>query len=153
MSGLFKNTGFAGSAAAEGIRLAVAGPGDTLERGPLPHSARSVGSVVEFPKRPDLNVLSETIPLFYIARNKYGFWIVRGAEGGRGGVFLSRRFAVRFARQQSAPVGCAMMFLSDALELDVENEGSRLVEPITALIETVTRRAPKLATFIALATA
>ena len=110
-------------------------------------------TVVNFPRRPDLSVLSETIPLFYIAQNKHGFWVAREAEGRCGGVFLLRRSAVRFARQQSGSAGCAMMFLNEELELDIENEGDRLVEPIAALIDVATRRAPKFATFVAMAIA
>ncbi len=46
-----------------------------------------------------------------------------------------------------------MMFLNEELELDIENEGDRLVEPIAALIDVTTRRAPKFATFVAMAIA
>jgi hypothetical protein len=44
---------------------------------------------VNFLRRPDLSVLSEAIPLFYIAQNKLGFWVAREAEGRGGGVFFS----------------------------------------------------------------
>ncbi len=151
MSGLFKNFGFASSTGAEAIKLAVA-----PSSGSSPAS-RGQGSgwstVINFPRRPDLNILSETIPLFYIAQNKHGFWVAREAEGRCGGVFLLRRSAVRFARQQSGSAGCAMMFLNEELELDIENEGDRLVEPIAALIGVATRRTPKFATFVAMAIA
>ncbi len=112
---------------------------------------RSVGGTAELPKRPDLTVLSETIPLFYIARNNRGFWVARDAEGGCGGIFVLRRSAVRFARNKTAPAGCAMMFLNSALELDIENQGSRLVEPLGKAIDIVWRRAPTLAAFVAMA--
>ena len=110
-------------------------------------------TVINFPKRPDLTVLSQTIPLFYIARNKHGFWVAREAEGQRGGIFLLRRSALRFARDSSAPAGCAMMFLNEALELDLENEGSRHVEILAAGIDVITRRAPQFAAFVAMAIA
>ena len=106
---------------------------------------------VKFPKRPDLTVLSETIPLFYIGQNRHGFWMAREAEGRCGGVFLLRRSAVRFARKQSAPAGCAMMFLNERFELDLENRGSRLVEPIAAAMDMAARRAPAVAAFVAMA--
>ncbi len=150
MSGLFKNIGFAGSTAPQGARLAAANSApNSRSRG---HSGDR-GTVVNFPRRPDLSVLNETIPLFYIAQNRHGFSVAREAEGRCGGVFLLRRSAARFARHQSAPAGCAMMFLDEELELDIENEGSRLVEPIAALIDVVKRRAPKFATFVAMAIA
>jgi hypothetical protein len=149
MSGLFKNFGFASSTAPEGVRLAVASSAqDSMSRG---RASGGLSTVVNFPKRPDLTVLSETIPLFYIAQNTHGFWVAREAEGRCGGEFLLRRSAVRFARHKSAPAGCAMMFLNEALELDIENEGSRLVGPLAAAIDIVTRRAPTFAAFVAMA--
>jgi hypothetical protein len=150
MSGLFKNFGFASSTASEGVRLAVA---NSAPLGARDHDSPARSTVVVFPKRPDINVLSQAIPLFYIAKNKHGFWVAREAEGRSGGTFLLRRSAVRFARHRSAPAGCAMMFLNEELDLGIENEGGRLVEAITALIEVVQRRAPKLAGFIAMAIA
>ncbi len=151
MNSLFKNFGFANSTGSEGIRLAVAhSRSSPASRG---HASGVSGTVVNFPRRPDLSVLSETIPLFYIARNKHGFWVAREAEGRCGGVFLLRRSAVRFARQQSGSAGCAMMFLNEQLELDIDNEGDRLVEPIAAVIDVATRRTPKFATFVAMAIA
>jgi hypothetical protein len=151
MNSLFKNFGFASSTGSEGIRLAAAHSGSrTVSRG----KASGVPStVVNFPRRPDLSVLSETIPLFYIAQNKLGFWVAREAEGRCGGVFLLRRSAVRFVRRQSGSAGCAMMFLNQELELDIENEEDRLVEPIAALIDVATRRTPKFAIFVAMAIA
>lgn len=151
MSGLFKNFGFASSTAPQGVRLAVANSApNSLSRGQSPAGR---GTVVNFPKRPDLTVLSETIPLFYIARNKHGFWVAREAGGRCGGVFLLRRSAVRFARHTSASAGCAMMFLNELLELDLDNEGSRLLVPLAAAIDIATRRTPRLASFVAMAIA
>lgn len=151
MNGMFKNLGFATSTASEGVKLAIANSAPNSRSRSQNSDGRS--TLVNFPKRPDFSVLSETIPLFYIAQNKHGFWVAREADGRCGGEFLFRRSAVRFARCQSAPAGCAMMFLNEALELDVDNEGSRLVGPVAALIDVMTRRTPKLATFFALAIA
>ena len=141
MNSFFKNFGFASSTGSEGIRLAVAHSGSNPASRGQGSGGRS--TVINFPRRPDLSVLSETIPLFYIAQNKYGFWVAREAEGRYGGAFLFRRSAVRFVRRQSGSAGCAMMFLNEELELDIENEGDRLVEPIAALIDVTTRRAPR----------
>lgn len=150
MNGLFKNCGFAGSAASEGLKLAVTSSANAMSRR---ESLAGRSTVINFPKRPDLSVLSQTIPLFYIARNKHGFWVARDAEGQHGGIFLLRRSALRFARDSSAPAGCAMMFLNEALELDLENEGSRNVEIVAAGIDVITRRAPQFAAFVAMAIA
>jgi hypothetical protein len=150
MSGLFKNMDFSSSTAPNGVRLAVANSAPNVPSGGQGSGGRS--TVINFPRRPHLSILSETIPLFYIGQNRHGFWVAREAEGRCGGKFLFRRSAVRFARQ-SAPAGCAMMFLKEELELDIGNEGSRLVEPIAALIDAAARRAPRLATFVALTVA
>lgn len=149
MGSLFNNLDFSRSAAPDVSRLATANSGENFNS--RRRASGSVGSVVKFPKRPDLTVLSETIPLFYIAQNSHGFWVARDAEGRCGGVFVLRRSAVRFARSKSAPAGCALMFLNDALDLDIANEGSRLVEPLSKAIDIARRRAPILADFVALA--
>lgn len=111
------------------------------------------GTMATLPKRPDLSVLSASIPLFYIGRNRLGFWVARESEGRSGGLFLTQRSAVRFARSQSVPVGCATMFLSETFELDIDNQGSRLIGPLTDCMDLVARRAPLLASYIGLAVA
>ena len=71
-------------------------------------------------------MLSETIPFFFIGRNHRRLWIVREAEGRTGGIFFSKKSALRFAAQASAPIGCATMLLGERIELDVENRGNPL---------------------------
>jgi len=151
MSALSKHFEFMSSTAAEGLGLVVA------------HSAQNATSLrqvenepnmlAKFPKRPDLTALSETIPLFYIGQNNRGFWVAREADGRCGGIFLLRRSAARFAQQKSAPAGCAMMFLDEPRELDVVNEGNRIVEPLIAVIDLARRRAPTITAFVAMAIA
>jgi hypothetical protein len=105
--------------------------------------------VVKFPRRPDPRVLSTSIPLFFVGRNKYGFWVVRAAEGRAGGIFLLKRSALRFAARNSAPAGCATMFLSERFELDVENQGGVLAAGLDAMIRIITAPAPPPAPVIA----
>jgi hypothetical protein len=99
-------------------------------------------AIVKFPPRPDQRVLSASIPLFFIGRNKYGFWVVRAAEGQAGGIFLLKRSALRFAAKNSAPAGCATMFLSERFELDVENQGGVLAAGLDAMIRIIAAPAP-----------
>jgi hypothetical protein len=110
-------------------------------------------SVVKFPSRPDLTFLSETIPLFYIGRNGDGFWVAREAEGRAGGVFFFKASAIRFARNKSAPAGCALMFVDAPLELDRDNDGSQIAEIFIAAIGIARRRAPTLVWFVEMAIA
>lgn len=103
-----------------------------------------VAAIVNFPPRPDPRVLSASIPLFFIGRNKYGFWVARAAEGRVGGIFLMKRSALRFATKNSAPAGCATMFLSERFELDVENQGGVLAAGLDAMIRMIAASAPPL---------
>jgi hypothetical protein len=148
MSGLPKHFEFMSSTAAEGFGLVVANSAQNATS--LRQAENEPNKLVKFPKRPDLTALSETIPLFYIGQNNRGFWVAREADGRCGGVFLLRRSAVRFAQQKSAPAGCATMFLDEPRELDVVNEGNRIVEPLTAVIDLARRRAPTFTAFVAM---
>jgi hypothetical protein len=98
--------------------------------------------LVKFPKRPESHILSETISLFFIARNRVGLWIAREAEGCTGGVFLFKKSALGFAKKNSGTSGSATMFLAECLELDVENRGNRLIAWIGALLNLLTRYVP-----------
>jgi hypothetical protein len=111
------------------------------------------GSVVKFPSRSELAFLNETIPLFYIGQNRDGFWVVRDADGGSGGVFFFKASAVRFARTKSAPAGCALMFLNAPFEFDRNNEDSQVVAILTAAIGVARRRVPTLVCFVEMALA
>ena len=128
------------------MRLAYVGQGQGAAA-PRRTQAASA-TVTQLPRRPDATALSEAIPLFYIGRNKSGLWVVREAAGGSGGLFLFKQSAARFARRQSEPAGCAMMFLAEPFELDVENHGSRVAGFLCAASEVVARRAPLLGSFV-----
>ena len=78
-------------------------------------------TVQNFPRRPDASVINESIPLFYIGQNRKGRWVVRESEGRSGGLFLFKQWAVRFARRQSEPFGCAIMFLAEPVELEIDS--------------------------------
>jgi hypothetical protein len=97
----------------------------------------------KFPRRPDSGVLSESIPLFFIARNRAGLWVAREAEGRAGGIFLFRRSALRFAKRSSGPRGCAIMFFAEHLELDLENRGNQLIGWIGAVLNFLARYIPE----------
>lgn len=108
-----------------GICLVVKGRQPNFDRRRPPLA--SAGTAAKFPRRPDSGILSESIPLFFIGRNKRGLWIVREAEGRTGGIYLFKRSALGFAKKNSAPTGCATMFLAERFELDVENQGNPVV--------------------------
>lgn len=82
----------------------------------------------------DPGVVSKTIPAFFIGRNTEGFWVARDAGGRIGGIFLFENSALWFARRHSLPNGCATIFPSDRIELDLENSGNPLVKPLGRLM-------------------
>ena len=108
-----------------------------------PKPTAPVGMTAKFPHRPDSGVLSESIPLFFIARNRAGLWVTREAQGRTGGIFLFKRSALRFAERSSGPRGCATMFLAEHFELDVENRGNQLIGWIGAVLNVVNRYIPE----------
>ena len=103
----------------------------------------AAGASVTLPDRPDASVLNETIPLFFIGRNRNGLWVVRESAGRTGGIFLFQgKSAMRFAGQHSLPGGCATMVIHRSFELDVENKGNRLVAWLDAALGILTRIIP-----------
>ena len=103
---------------------------------------RAAGRVPKFPRRPQSDVLSDSITLFFIGRNRVGLWIAREAEGRTGGIFLFKKSALRFAQQNSGGSGCATMFLAERLELDVENRGNQLIGWIGRVLSLVAQFVP-----------
>jgi hypothetical protein len=104
-----------------------------------PRWSFAASTTTRLPRRPDSSALSEAIPLFYIGRNKSGLWVAREAAGGSGGLFLFKQSAARFARRQSESAGCAMMFLAEPFDLDVENQGGRVAGLLAAAYKIVAR--------------
>jgi len=72
-------------------------------------------------------IINETIPAFFIGRNKEGFWVARDVNGRIGGIFLLENSALSFAKRNSEPAGCATIFPSEGFELDLENSGNPFV--------------------------
>jgi hypothetical protein len=75
----------------------------------------------------DPGIVNETIPAFFIGRNKEGFWVARDVNGRIGGIFLLEHSAVSFAKRNSQPAGCATIYPSEGFELDLENSGNPFV--------------------------
>ncbi|MGA8496374.1 MAG: hypothetical protein WB764_12910 [Xanthobacteraceae bacterium] len=118
------------------MHLAYAGRGQGAA---TPRRPLAAPTTTQLPRRPDASVFSEAIPLFYIGRNKSGLWAAREAAGGSGGLFLLKQSAARFARRQSEPAGCAMMFLAEPFDLDVENRGGRVAGLLAAAAKIAVR--------------
>jgi hypothetical protein len=121
-----------------GICLVVKGPRQRVDR--RKSSRAAANRPAEFPRRPNSQAFSESIPLFFIARNENGLWVAREAEGRTGGMFLFKRSAVRFAQSKSASGGCATMFPAERIELDVANDGGTCAAWVDALLRMAARR-------------
>jgi hypothetical protein len=102
-------------------------------------------AATRLPRRPNPSILSEAIPLFFIGRNKDGFWVARDADGSVGGIFLLKRSALQFANRKTQPWGCATMFVEERFELDIENKGNPFVTRLGAAKRLVSRLAQRLA--------
>jgi hypothetical protein len=97
----------------------------------------------------DPGVVSEGIPAFFIGRNKEGFWVARDVNGQIGGIFLLEASAVSFARKNSQPAGCATIFPSGTIELDLDNNGNPLVTQLGPLMRLAARFRRRAAAWIA----
>jgi hypothetical protein len=82
----------------------------------------------------DPEIVSASIPAFFIGRNKAGLWVAREANGRVGGLFLFKSSAIDFAHRQSRPVRCALVFPTETFELDIENHGNPLIVLVARLL-------------------
>ena len=55
---------------------------------------------------------------FLLGQNARGLWIIRESAGGKGGVFVSREAALRFARLESRGGDHSVVQVSAGLEFD-----------------------------------
>jgi hypothetical protein len=80
----------------------------------------------------DPDILSESIAAFFIGRNADGLWVSRERYGRIGGIFLLKSSAVSFAHRHAGAAACATIFPTEGFELDIENNGNRLVGMVGA---------------------
>lgn len=96
-----------------------------LSPGPRVSSA-SEQAVMSF-QRPGPEVVSRAIPVVFIGHNRDGVWVARDADGKFGGLFWRKGAALRFAKANAGPAGCAAVFPQARFELDIENGGNRFL--------------------------
>ncbi len=95
-------------------------------------------------QRPGPEVLSATIPVVFVGRNRRGLWVARDGDGRFGGLFWHRDSAMRFAKRNAAPGGCAVVFPQARFELDLENRGNPVIAHLGHLWRLLARRAHRL---------
>lgn len=64
-------------------------------------------------------------PTFYIGRDSRGRWIAQDADHLRGGLFVSRAAAMKFARDEAGDRPQAIVSLDHIIELDFGPRPSR----------------------------
>jgi hypothetical protein len=72
-----------------------------------------------FLARPDCTILDDSIPLYFVGRNRAGLWVVCEHEGRARGIFPDEASAMRFARTQTGVCGCAVMLIPEGLDADL----------------------------------
>jgi len=58
-------------------------------------------------------------PLFLIGQDSRGNWVARDQSGARGGLFVDRADALKFARAENGNRPQAVVMVSGTLELDI----------------------------------
>jgi hypothetical protein len=96
----------------------------------------------------DHNIISESIPAFFIGRNMEGFWVARDVNGQIGGIFLLETSALSFAKRNSRSAACATIYPYGTIELDLENEGNPLVAQLGSLARLSPRVRQRMAVFV-----
>lgn len=118
---------------------------DLVSAPPLAPVAPAPSEAADAPfQRPGPDVLSETIPVVFIGRNRYGLWVARDAEARFGGLFWRERAALDFARANAAPRPCAIVFPQGRFELDMPNEGNALLTPLADAARQLTHESHRL---------
>jgi hypothetical protein len=125
-------------------------PAEVIRKSEHPGSASADASAtVTAQFRPlDPGIVNGTIPAFFIGRNMEGFWVARDAKGRIGGIFLLKDSAVSFAKRNSHAAGCATIFSSETIELDLDNNGNPLVAQLGWLKRLAKRCRQRMVAFI-----
>lgn len=64
------------------------------------------------------------VALLLVGRNSHGNWVVRDPSGLRGGLFVDRVQAMKYAKSENGYRPSAVVVVSDVLELDLRHHGS-----------------------------
>jgi hypothetical protein len=110
---------------------------DSFERARIPAVSAIEANARFQPLDPD--IVAESIPAFFIGRNKAGFWVARESHGRIGGLFLFKSSARDFAKTASEPSHCALIFPSETFELDIENRGNPFIAQLARWTDGVRR--------------
>ena len=65
-------------------------------------------------------------PLYRVGKNRDGHWVVQDSMGLRGGLFIDRIEAIKFAMYESGNRPQAVIMVPDTLELDMSAKPFRI---------------------------
>jgi len=72
-------------------------------------------------------------PLFLVGRDSHGHWVARDQAGRRGGLFVDRAEALKFAMFENGNRPQAVVMVPGVLELDMSVEPTRRPSALAAL--------------------
>ena len=146
-SGRHSRLAFAMSAMTYGGELLGTAAGQKLPSEPSDAPPKSEHAVTSF-QRPGPEVLSRAIAVVFIGRNRNGVWVARDAEGKFGGLFWRKGAALRFAKANAGPAGCATVFPQARFELDLDNSGNPFLGRLGIVNRLLVRPARRLTAMI-----
>jgi hypothetical protein len=73
---------------------------------------------------------AKTTTPFLVGRNSRGQWVVRDQSGLRGGIFIDRTHALKFAMFESDSRPQAVIMVPDGLELDMRRQPHTAHRPL-----------------------
>jgi hypothetical protein len=79
-------------------------------------------------------------PIFMIGRDSRGYWVAQEQGGLRGGLFINRAEALKYAKFESGNYPHAVVMVSGTLELDTACAGARSLQQEYANVVTDRRR-------------
>jgi len=74
--------------------------------------------------------------LFMIGQDSYGRWVARDQDGSRGGLFVDRAEALKFARAETGNMPHGIVMIGGVLELDLNGPkglAASAGEPVASL--------------------
>lgn len=72
---------------------------------------------------PPLSATAKT-PIFLIGRDSHGHWVVQNEKGSRGGLFVDRTQALRFAMFENGNQPQAVVMVPGVLELNLSSKAA-----------------------------
>lgn len=88
---------------------------------------------------PSTSNLSHTLLL--VGQNSSGQWVVRNQCGSRGGLFVDRAHAIKFAMFESGRRPQAVIMVPGVLELDLSINPNAIARPASGVVGTELQRA------------